>query len=144
MNTKYNKLALTHNLSGFILPTDRYKHIYLKGEYSIPPFIALYYDTIYRDATRIEVRQAKGKQKYKRNDRALFKTADTACKNFIMEVVDETWYKDLKDPDVLYTNVTALKLLDHLTKFCSELHTVNAVDIPQLIQTIFTDADGIP
>ena len=99
MRTKYDELTLTHNLSGFIIPTDRYKHIYLKGEYSIPPFIALYYDTIYRDATRIEVSQAKGKQKYKRNDRALFKTADTACKNFIMEFVDETWYKELKDPD---------------------------------------------
>ena len=32
-----------------------------------------------------------------------------------MVVVDETWYKDLEDPDTFYTKVTALKLLDHLT-----------------------------
>ena len=47
-----------------------------------------------------------------------------------MEVVDETWYKEQEDPETFNTNVTALKLLEHLTKFCSGLHTVKAVDIP--------------
>ena len=61
-----------------------------------------------------------------------------------MEVVDKTCYTEIEYPDTFHTNVTALKLLDHLTKFCSGLHTVNAVDIPQWIKTIFTDADGIP
>ena len=40
---------------------------------------------------------------------------DTACKNFIFEVIDKTWYKELEDPDTFYLNVTALKLLDHIT-----------------------------
>ena len=70
--------------------------------------------------------------------------ADTACKNLIMEVVDETRYKDLEDPDTFYTIFTALKLLDHLTEFCSGLHAVDAVDIPQLMKTLFTNADVIP
>ena len=61
----------------------------------------------------------------------------------MMEVVDETWYKDLEDPDTFYTNVTALKHLDHLTEFCSVLHAVNAVDIPQVMNTLFSDAEGI-
>ena len=61
-----------------------------------------------------------------------------------MEVVDETCYKDLEEPDTFYTNVTALKILDHITKFCSGLHTVNAFDIPKLMKTLFTDVDGIP
>ena len=70
--------------------------------------------------------------------------ADMSCKNFIMEVVDKTWYKDIEDPDTFYTNVMALKLLDHLTEFCSGLHTVNAVDIPQVMKTLFSDAEGYP
>ena len=61
-----------------------------------------------------------------------------------MEVVDKTWYKKLEDPDTFYTNVTSLKLLDHLTKFCSGLHTVDAFGLPQLMKTLFIDADGIP
>ena len=39
-----------------------------------------------------------------------------------MEVVEETWYKNIEDPDTFYTKVTALKLLDHLTEFCAGLH----------------------
>ena len=41
-----------------------------------------------------------------------------------MTVVDETWYKELKDPDTFYMKVTAIKLLQNLTEFCAGLHTV--------------------
>ena len=61
-----------------------------------------------------------------------------------MEVVDETWYKELKDPDRFYTNIMALKILDHLTKFCSGPHTINAVNIPQVMNTLFSNVEGIP
>ena len=80
MKTKYDKLTLTHNLYGVILPTDRYKHIYSEGAYLILRVIALYDDTINREATRTKVHQAKGKDESKQNDRALYKTADTVCK----------------------------------------------------------------
>ena len=33
MKTKYDELTLTHNLSRVILPTEQYRHIYLKGAY---------------------------------------------------------------------------------------------------------------
>ena len=56
-----------------------------------------------------------------------------------MEVVDETWYKELEEPATFYANVTALKLLDHRTKLCLGLHTVDAVDIPQVMETLFSD-----
>ena len=58
--------------------------------------------------------------------------------------MDETWYKELEGPDTFYTNFTALKLLEHLTKFCSGLKKVDAVNIPQVMKTIFSDANGIP
>ena len=41
MKTKYDELTLTHNLSGVILPTDRYKSTYSKGAYSMMLVIAL-------------------------------------------------------------------------------------------------------
>ena len=72
MKTMYDKLNLTHNLLGVILPTERYDHIYKKGDYLIPPVIALYNDSIDKDATRTEVHWAKGKHEANRNDRALY------------------------------------------------------------------------
>ena len=52
--------------------------------------------------------------------------------------------EELEDPDTFYTNVTALILLDYLTKFCSGLHTVDALDITQEMKTLFSDAEEIP
>ena len=117
MTTKYDKLKLTHNLSGFIFPSEHYEEVYSNGDYAITDVIALYDDVIDVNATRTEVHQAEGKHEAKRNDRALYKTADKECKNFIMDVFDGTWYKELEDPDTFYTNVTTLKLLQHLTEF---------------------------
>ena len=71
MKTKYDKLTLTHNLLGVILPSKRYQQIHKKGAYLIPPIIALYDETIEKDATIIEVHQAEGKHEARRNDRQL-------------------------------------------------------------------------
>ena len=111
MKKKYDELTLTHNLSGVILPTEHYEQVYSNGTYVIPSVIALYDDAIDINATRTEFHRAEGKHKEKRNDRALYETADIECKNFIMDVDDKTWYKELEDCDTFYTNVTALKLL---------------------------------
>ena len=144
MKTTYDELTLQHNLAGVILPTERSEQIYKKGDYAIPPVIPLYNDNIDKDATRLEINRSKGKHKAQRNDRQLYKTAENACRSFIMTVVDETWYKELEDPDTFYTKVTAIKLLEHLTEFCAGLHTVDAVDIPQLMKELYKDSDGVP
>ena len=59
-------------------------------------------------------------------------------------MVDETWYKELEDSDTFYTKVTAIKLLEHLTEFCSGLHSVDAVDTPQLMKELCKDSEGVP
>ena len=69
MKTKYDELTLTHNLSGVILPADRYEQIYNNRAYVVPLVIPLYNDTIHKDATRLEINHAKGKHDARRNDR---------------------------------------------------------------------------
>ena len=66
------------------------------------------------------------------------------CKKSIMEVVNKTWYKELKYPDTFYMIATDLELLDYLTKFCSGLHAVETVDILQLMKTLYADSERIP
>ena len=144
MKTTYDELTLQHNLAGVILPTGRYEKIYKKGAYAIPPVIPLYDDNINKDSTRLEINRAEGKHKAQWNNRQLYETADNACQLFIMTVVDETWYKELEDPNTFYTKVTAIKILEHLTEFCTGLHTVNAVNIPQLMKELYKDSDRVP
>ena len=93
MTTEYDKLTLTHNLSGLIIPTKLYEQVYLNGTYEILSVIALYGDKIDINTTRTEGCRANGKHETKINDRALYETVCTECKNFSMEVVDETWFK---------------------------------------------------
>ena len=76
MKTKCDELTLTHNLSGVILPTERYEEVYLNGAYKILSVIALYDYAIDINATRTEVHRAKGKHEEKRNYRSLYETAD--------------------------------------------------------------------
>ena len=61
-----------------------------------------------------------------------------------MAAVNKTWYKELEDPDTFYTKVTALKLLDHLTEFFAGLNTVDAVDIPQIMKSLYKYSEGVP
>ena len=121
-----------------------YEHIYKKGAYVIPPAVALYDETTDKDATRLEINRAEGKHEARRNDRQLYEKVDNACRSFIMAVMDETWYKELEEPDTFYTKVTALKLLDHLTEFWAGIHTVDAVDIPQIMKSLYKDSEGVP
>ena len=61
MKKNYDELTLTHNISGAILPSKRYGHIYKKGTYLIPPVTALYDETIDKNTTRTEVHRTEGK-----------------------------------------------------------------------------------
>ena len=144
MKTTYAELTLEHNLLGVNLPAESNEQIYNNKAYLIPPVVPRYDDNIDKDATRPENNRAEGKHKARRNYRQLYKTADNACLSFIMAVVEETWYKDLEDADTFYVKVTALKLLDHLTEFCAGLHTVDAVNIPQLMKELYKDLEGVP
>ena len=97
-----------------------------------------------RTPQRKEVHQAERKHEARRNDRQLYETADNSCRNFIMAIFDKTWYKELEDPDTFYTKVMVLKILDHHTKLCLGLHTVNTVGIPQIMKTLFSGVEGVP
>ena len=61
MKATYEELTLVHNLSGVILPAERYEQIYNNEAYVLPPVIPLYDDNIDKDATRLEINRAEGK-----------------------------------------------------------------------------------
>ena len=61
-----------------------------------------------------------------------------------MSVADKAWYKELEYADTLYTDMTAQQLLEHLKDHCTGLHAVDEVDIPSVMQTFWTEAEGVP
>ena len=133
MSTKYDELKNENNLSGVILPQIRYENMYGVGQFTIPLLVSLYDILIVTDATSTEVHRAEGANESKRNDRALFNTVNTGYVNFIMSVVKDTWFKELEDPDTFYTKFTTIKFIDQLTEHCSDIHVIDAVDIPHIM-----------
>ena len=79
-DNEVQRIKITQNLSGVILPIERYEEVYWNGAYEILSVIALYDGAIDINATRTEVHWSKGKHKAKINDRAPYETADKECK----------------------------------------------------------------
>ena len=110
----YDETNNQHNLAGVVLASSFYQSIYNKGPFVVPEVVTVYDIAIDVMTAKTLVKRAELAHEAKQSNRAIYDAADTSCVHFIMSVVDKTWYKELKDPDTFYMNVTALQLLDHL------------------------------
>ena len=93
VSTKYDELKKEHNLSVVILPQIHYENIYGVGPFTILPLVSLYDTSIVKDAMSTEVHRSEVANESKQNDQFLYDTANTGCANFIMSVVENTWFK---------------------------------------------------
>ena len=129
----YIQLNNQHSLSGVILTEYCYKHIYKQGPYVVPPEVSVYDVTIGAKAEKTVVNRAEMTHEPKLSDRALYNVANTGCVNFIMSVVDKTWYKELEDADTFYKNVIAQQLFEHIEDHFTGLHAIDAVEISSVM-----------
>ena len=133
-----------HNLSGLI----QRKTVYKNGRSDkapFPAFVALgIYPNIADDAKPNTVRKEEAIHKVKLADESRRLAAEAGLSHFIFTVVDETWYKDLRDPDEFYTNVTAMNLLGHFESHSTELTKTEAVKIPMQMMALYKECEGIP
>jgi hypothetical protein len=78
------------------------------------------------------------------NDYTAYIAAEKGTSNFIQTVVDEVWYKDLRDPLTFYNNVTAYAILQHITTNSGGLHSNELVNLPTKMLLYYEEAKGIP
>ena len=109
----------------------------------VPSVVSVYDVTINTNMEKKIVKRAELAHEAKLSNRAVYDAADTGCVNFIISVVDETWYKELEYTDTFYTNVTAQQFLEHLEEHCTGLHVIDSVDIPSVNQTFWEKAEGV-
>jgi hypothetical protein len=133
-----------HNLSGLIQRRTVYQNS-RNDNAPFPAFVALgIYPSIADDAKQNIVRKEEAIHKVKLADEGRRLAAETGLSQFIFTVVDETWYKDLRDPDEFYTNVTAMDLLGHFESHSTELTETEAVKIPMQMMALYKECEGIP
>ena len=59
----------------------------------------------------------------------LFAAAKSESAKFILAVVEDTWVRELRDPDLFYTAVKPRSLLAHLQTLCVGLHATDVLNI---------------
>ena len=114
----YNETGGKHNLIRII----RSKTAYLKryGEaFPEPKRVGAYDLKINDNATAIVRARLKAAHKARRADRVTFETARQEMTQFVLAVVRDTWVRELRDTDTIYTEVDPQDLFALLQAGCT-------------------------
>ena len=74
----------------------------------------------------------------------MFAAADRETIKSILTVVEDTWVRQLRDPDLFYTAVKPRDLLNHLQAMCVGLHATDILNLQNEMQTHHEYMEGIP
>ena len=139
----YNETGGTHNLIGII----RAKPAYLKryGEaFPEPKRVGAYTLEIDDDAPAVIRARLEAAHKARRTDRATFDTVRHETTQFVLAVVADTWVRELRDPDTIYTEVDPRNLFAHLQAGCTGRHALDLLALHNEMQRYHLEVEGIP
>ena len=103
----------THNLIGIIWTKPAYLKRY--GEaFPEPTRVGAYDLEIDNNATAVVRARLEAAHKAWRADRANYDTARQETTQFVFAVVADTWVRELREPETIYTEVDPRDLLTHL------------------------------
>ncbi len=129
LKATYDHVNGVHNLWGLVASADCYLHHYGAPFVHPATSLACYDPAITAEASRVnhicsETAWATLLQDYK-----ACKATEHGVKVFIKAVVNNTWIRNLCDPETFYSNVTALDIFNHLCKGSGILRTLDMVSL---------------
>ena len=77
-------------------------------------------------------------------DYEAYEAAESGFKVFIEAVVKDTWVCDLRDPEMFYSNITALALPDHIHTHLGSLHALDIVELTIQMSQYYVGTPNIP
>ena len=96
------------------------------------------------DASIVVRVRREGSHTAKKEYYRLFSAAERESSKFILVVVEDTWVRKLRDPDLFYTAVKPRALLAHLQKLCVGIHATDVLNLQNEMQTYHEDMGSIP
>ena len=139
----YDKTGGTHNLIGII----REKPAYLKryGEaFPEATRVGAYDLEIDYVATTVIRARLEAANKARRVDRATFDTVRWETTQFVFAVVADTWVRELRDPETIYTDINPRDLLAHLQAGCTGRHALDLLVLHNEMERYHLEVEGIP
>ena len=143
LDIPYDEANAIHSLVGLIASSGAYVKKYSKF-FLRPTRIKAYDPDIKTEAKAVDRARAEKIWSARQDDFKLFEAAERGLKLFLTTVVEDTWYKELKDPEMFYTDVTANDILKHLRARSGGLHTIDIIDLTAEMVGYYATAKGIP
>jgi hypothetical protein len=144
MEISYDQLGGNHSLVGILMDAKRYATNHGGATFVRPLCLPLYNATVADDATTVVRVCAESAHQAKLDNYASFEAAKRSAAKFLHEVVNEVWYKDLKDANTFYTKVTARKIIAFLDANSRGLHAIDMISLRTNMHNYYTQVDGIP
>ncbi len=139
----YDLLTGVHSLMAILMEAGKYKAYHGNHTFVRPSRLPLYDATIDNDATTVVCVRAKAAHKSCLADYASYEAAKCRVAKFLHDIIDEVWYKDLKDAETFYTKVTALEIMALLDANSGGLHDVDMILLCTNMHQYYVHADGI-
>ena len=143
LQTPYEKTGGKHNLIGLIRSKLAYVARY-DDAFPEPKRVGAYDLDIYDNATAVFRVRQEAAHKARRTDRATFETAQQETTQFVLAVVVDTWVRELRDPDTIYTVFGPEDLFTHLQAGCTDRHALNLLALNNEMQRYHLEVEGIP
>jgi hypothetical protein len=144
LKATYNHINGIHNLWGLVASIDWYLHHYGAPFVCPATHLACYDPAINAEASCINCICTKTAWATLIYDYEAFEAAKHSIKVFIEAVVNDTWIRDLCNPETFYSNVTALAIFDHLLESSGGLHTLDMISLTIQMSQYYEGTPDIP
>ena len=131
------------NLIALVLPDAEYTAEFSQA-FSVPAKVGIYDTTIADEAQGAKKKKAEAEHEAKRIDRASYDAAVRGGRKFVLDKVEDTWVRTLRQPTFVYSRVSIRDLLNVLTKNAPGTRAPDRIDLINKMQGYFAKAPGIP
>jgi len=139
----YDEAHASHNLIGLLYSETEYTAEYV-DPFVTPTKPGIYDTDIPADASDVLRARMEAIHKAVRRDYGLYEAAERGARQFIIDVVEETYIRYLKHSRLFYTRVKPIDFLNHLQATCGGLHAIDMLALQSTMQTAHKECDGIP
>ena len=138
-----NTRSPVHNVIDLIRPEAAYAACYVEA-FPEPTRVGSYDKNINDNATAVVCARSKAAHKSKRADGATYETAQRETTQFVLAVVADTWVRELRYSNSLYTEVSLKEIFSHLQAGCTGRRALGLLALHNEMQCYHLEAEGIP
>ena len=143
LHIPYDETGAVHSLIGLIRPEAAYAARY---DAAFPELarVGSYDPSIDDNATAVVRACTEAAHKAKRTDCATYETLRRETAQFVLSVVADTWVREIRDTETIYTKVAPKDLLSHLQAGCTGRHDLNLLALHNKMQRYHLEDKGTP